>query len=99
MRPPSALESLRAQVRQIEGRHRRATTTLPFGVAAVDSRLPGGGAAAAARCTRSQAAATAPSTARPLRSSPLGSPPAPVARCSGASHDRTFLHRRSRKPA
>lgn len=43
MRPPSALKSLRVQVRQIEGRHRRATTTLPFGVAAVNSRLPGGG--------------------------------------------------------
>lgn len=41
MRPPSAPKSLRVQ--QIEGRHRRATTVLPFGVAAVDSRLPGGG--------------------------------------------------------
>jgi hypothetical protein len=40
--PPSALESLRAQVRQIEGQHRRATPSLPFGVAAVDARLPGG---------------------------------------------------------
>ena len=43
MRPTSAIESLRAQVRQIEGRRRRATTVLPFGIAAVDSRLPGGG--------------------------------------------------------
>lgn len=43
MRPPSAIESLRDQVRQIEGRHRRATAVLPFGLAAVDSRLPGGG--------------------------------------------------------
>ncbi|TAL80939.1 MAG: damage-inducible protein [Beijerinckiaceae bacterium] len=34
---------MRDQVRQIEGRHRRATMVLPFGVAAVDSRLPGGG--------------------------------------------------------
>src|ERR1700722_17358242 len=42
MWPPSALESLRAQVRQIEGQHRRATPSLPFGVAAVDARLPGG---------------------------------------------------------
>jgi protein ImuA len=40
--PPSALESLRAQVRQIEGQHRRATPSLPFGVGAVDARLPGG---------------------------------------------------------
>ena len=42
MRPTSAIESLRVQV-QIEGRRRRATTVLPFGIAAVDSRLPGGG--------------------------------------------------------
>jgi protein ImuA len=34
---------LRAQVRQIEGRHHRAVSALPFGVAPVDSRLPGGG--------------------------------------------------------
>jgi len=43
LRPPSALESLRARVRQIEGRYQRATTVLPFGLAAVDSRLPAGG--------------------------------------------------------
>lgn len=43
MRPPSALESLRTRVRQIEGRHRRTATALPFGLAALDSRLPGGG--------------------------------------------------------
>ena len=42
MWPPSALESLRAQVRRIEGQHRRATPSLPFGVGAVDARLPGG---------------------------------------------------------
>ena len=42
MWPPSALESLRAQVRQIEGQHRRVSTALAFGVPAVDSRLPGG---------------------------------------------------------
>lgn len=45
MRPPSALESLRAQVRQIEGRHRQASTALPFRVAAVDTQLPNGGLA------------------------------------------------------
>src|SRR5579871_6624881 len=43
--PPSVLESLRAEVRQIEGRRRRATAALPFGVAKVDARLPGGGLA------------------------------------------------------
>jgi protein ImuA len=36
---------LRAQVQQIEGRHRRATSVLQFGVTALDSRLPGGGLA------------------------------------------------------
>jgi len=36
---------LRAQVRQIEGRHRRASSVLPFGLADIDSRLPGGGLA------------------------------------------------------
>jgi protein ImuA len=41
--PTSAIESLRVQVRQIEGRRRRATTVLPFRIAAVDSRLPRGG--------------------------------------------------------
>lgn len=40
-RPP--LSPLRVHVRQIEGRHRRATTVLRFGAAAVDSRLPGCG--------------------------------------------------------
>ena len=34
---------MRVQIRQIEGRYRRVTTVLPFGIAAVDSRLPGGG--------------------------------------------------------
>jgi protein ImuA len=43
--PPSAIESLRDQVRRIEGRHRRAASALPFGVAAVDSRPPGAGLA------------------------------------------------------
>ena len=45
MRPSSAIESLRAHVRQIEGRNRRATSVLAFGLAEVDSRLPDGGLA------------------------------------------------------
>jgi len=45
VRSPSALASLRAQVQQIEGRHRRVSTVLPFGVDAIDARLPGGGLA------------------------------------------------------
>ena len=40
-----AIESLRAQIEQIEGRARRATAVLPFGIAEVDARLPGGGLA------------------------------------------------------
>ena len=45
VRPLSAIESLRAQIETIEGRSRRAKSVLPFGIAAVDSRLPGGGLA------------------------------------------------------
>ncbi len=41
----SAFESLRARVRQIEGRKKRATSALPFGVTELDSRLPSGGLA------------------------------------------------------
>jgi len=36
---------LRAQIERIEGRSRRAKSVLPFGIAEVDSRLPGGGLA------------------------------------------------------
>ena len=43
MRPPHAIEILRVQVQQIEGRYRRAASVLPFGLAGMDSRLPGGG--------------------------------------------------------
>lgn len=43
MRPPSAIESLRAQIQKIEARNRRAQSVLPFGVAAMDARLHGGG--------------------------------------------------------
>ena len=45
MRPSSAIEALRAQVQQIEGRRRRITSALAFGIAELDSRLPGGGLA------------------------------------------------------
>jgi protein ImuA len=45
LRPQPALESLRAQIEQIEGKTRRAKSVLPFGIAEVDSRLPGGGLA------------------------------------------------------
>lgn len=45
MRPEPAIESLRAQIEKIEGRSRRAKSVLPFGIAEVDSRLPGGGLA------------------------------------------------------
>ena len=42
--PPSDIEVLRAQVRQIEER-RRVTTALQFGLAEIDARLPAGGLA------------------------------------------------------
>lgn len=41
----SAIEILRAQIGKIEGRNRRATSVLPFGVAGLDARLPDGGLA------------------------------------------------------
>ena len=45
MRPEPAIESLRAQIEKIEGRSRRVKSVLPFGIAEVDSRLPGEGLA------------------------------------------------------
>jgi len=45
VRDGSALASLRVQIARIEGRSRRAGSVLPFGIAAVDTRLPGGGLA------------------------------------------------------
>ena len=45
MRPQPAIESLRAQIERIHGRSRRTKSALPFGIAEVDSRLPGGGLA------------------------------------------------------
>lgn len=45
MGPEPAIESLRAQIRQIESKTRRVKSVLPFGLAGVDSRLPTGGLA------------------------------------------------------
>lgn len=45
MRPEPAIKLLRAQIEKIEGRSRRAKSVLPFGIADIDSRLPGGGLA------------------------------------------------------
>lgn len=45
MRPKPAIESLRAEIAKIEGRARRTTSVLPFGIRALDTRLPGGGLA------------------------------------------------------
>ncbi|MCU4180161.1 ImuA family protein [Bosea sp. BH3] len=45
MRPQPALQSLRDRIERIEGRPARERSVLPFGIAAVDSRLPGGGLA------------------------------------------------------
>jgi protein ImuA len=43
VRPPFAIESLRAQIQKIEARNKRAQSVLPFGLAVMDARLPSGG--------------------------------------------------------
>jgi protein ImuA len=45
LRPESAIDALRAHIERIEGRSRRAKSVLPFGIAELDARLPGGGLA------------------------------------------------------
>ncbi len=45
MRHDSVLEALQAQIEKIEGRSRRIKSVLPFDIAELDSRLPGGGLA------------------------------------------------------
>ncbi|MGN6097309.1 MAG: ImuA family protein [Bosea sp. (in: a-proteobacteria)] len=45
MRHEIALNSLRTQIERIEGRSARERHVLPFGLMAIDSRLPGGGLA------------------------------------------------------
>jgi protein ImuA len=43
LQPHSAIEALRERITRIEGRARRTSAVLPFRIAALDSRLPGGG--------------------------------------------------------
>jgi hypothetical protein len=51
----SVVERIREQIQRLEGGSARSRTVLPFGVEAVDSRLPGGGLAVGAlHCSRSQ---------------------------------------------
>lgn len=45
MRPEPAIDALRARIEKIEGRSRRAKSVIPFGIAELDARLPGGGLA------------------------------------------------------
>ena len=45
MQPLPAIESLRAKIRLIEAGEKRISGVLPFGVAEMDARLPGGGLA------------------------------------------------------
>jgi protein ImuA len=45
VRPQPAIDALRAQIEKIEGHRRRVRAVLPFGLAEVDSRLPGQGLA------------------------------------------------------
>jgi protein ImuA len=42
---PSAIRRLREQIQCLEGVPLRARTVLPFGIEAIDGRLPGGGLA------------------------------------------------------
>lgn len=48
MEAKSVLEEVRARIEQIEGRSKRTKAALPFGLAEVDSRLPGDGLATGA---------------------------------------------------
>ena len=48
MRSPTAIQALRARIEQIEAGHKRPSAALPFGIAAIDQHLPGGGLAEAA---------------------------------------------------
>lgn len=43
--PPTAISELRERIARLEGGNARARTVLPFGVAAIDRVLPGGGLA------------------------------------------------------
>lgn len=45
MGPVSAIENLREKIRRLETGGRRQAAVLPFGMAAIDDRLPGGGLA------------------------------------------------------
>jgi protein ImuA len=45
VQPRPAIESLRAQIELIEGQSQPVRSVLPFGIAEMDSRLPGGGLA------------------------------------------------------
>ncbi|MBZ9739971.1 MULTISPECIES: ImuA family protein [unclassified Mesorhizobium] len=45
MRPQPAIGTLRTSIEKIEGRSRRIKSVLPFGIADLDTRLPGGGLA------------------------------------------------------
>jgi protein ImuA len=94
--PPSALESLRAQVRRIEGQHRRGTPSLPFGVGAVDARIPGGALPLGALHEIAGGGNGAiDGAAAALFAAGIA---ARAAKCSGVSRDWTYLRRRSRKP-
>jgi len=48
VRSPTAIQALRARIEKIEAGHKRPSAALPFGIAAIDQHLPGGGLAEAA---------------------------------------------------
>ena len=44
-RPSAVIEELRERISKIEGVSARKAASLPFGIAEIDTRLPGGGLA------------------------------------------------------
>jgi hypothetical protein len=94
VRPTSAIESLRVQVRQIEGRHRRATTVLPWRSLLWTRGFPGGGLLVGAL----HEVAGGGNGAIDVAALPA-SPRAHEERCSGVSLDPICSRQPSRKPA
>jgi protein ImuA len=98
LRHNSALEALHAQIEKIEGRSRRVKSVLPFHIAELDSRLPGGGLAlgslheVAGGGNDAVNGAAAALFAAGIAARTRG-------KCCGASPDQTFSRRRSRKRA
>ena len=98
VRPTSAIDFLRVQVRQIEGRRRRAQRCFPLGSLLWTCGFPGA-ASQSAHCMKSLAGEMAPSMEPRLHYSLPVSPRAHEERCSGVSLDQISSRQPSRKPA